>query len=88
MKIKRFLFGALPESTSPSFSLDTLDRKKTARLFVVAIAGAAATAALDFIAQYMANIDLGVYKAFLFPIITAGVEAARRFIAENLYKEE
>lgn len=83
MKVRKFLFGALPESTSPSGELNTTDHRKAARLFLVSLAGAVATAALDFLVKYIAGVNLGAYSPLIMPIITYGVEYARRYIAQH-----
>lgn len=84
MKVKKFLFGSIPESTSRSGSLNKTDLQKTGRLLLVAIAGSAATAALDFVAQWLTGADLKTYKAFVMPVATMLIELGRRYVADHL----
>ena len=84
MNITKFVFGALPASNSPSGSINSLDLQKTGRVFLVVVAGSAATAALDFITSWLTGVDLGPYRAILAPAIMGLLELGRRYIAQHL----
>lgn len=84
MNTKQFLFGSLPASDSAPRSLNLLDLQKTGRVFAVVVAGAAATAALDFVTQYLAGVDLGPYRAIIGPAVMGLLELARRWVSTNL----
>jgi len=88
MKTKQFLFGALPESNSPAGTLNALDLQKTGRLLAVVVAGAAATAALDFITKFLTGADLGPYGPMLMPVISGFLELGRRYIAQHFPPQE
>lgn len=86
--ITKFLFGSMPASDSAPRALNSLDLQKTGRMFFVVVAGSAATAALDFAVKYLADVDLGPYRAILAPAIMGLLELARRWVAANLIVEE
>ena len=81
---KNFLFGGLEKSDSPFGSVNLIDLKKSARLLLVVVAGTGLTAGLDFLSQWILGADLGPYKIFVMPVISAGFEIARRWVSTNL----
>lgn len=88
MKTNKFLFGAMPESTSTGGELNALDIKKTSRLLVVVVAGAALTAALDFVAKWLTGADLGPYGPMIMPVMSGLLELGRRYVAQHFPPQE
>ena len=84
--MKQFLFGS-EVSTSPAGTVNIVDLKKSARLLLVVVCGAGLTAGLDFVSQWILGADLGPYKVFVMPAISAGLEVARRWVTNNLTTE-
>ena len=89
MKLKKevnnFLFGSMEMSNSPSGTLNSLDLKKSLRHLTIVVAGAAATAAIDFLIKWLANVDLGQYQLLATMAINSGLlEIIRRYISSNL----
>ncbi len=89
MKLKKevnnFLFGSMEMSNSPSGTLNSLDLKKSLRHLTIVVAGVAATAAIDFLIKWLANVDLGQYQLLATMAINSGLlEIIRRYISSNL----
>lgn len=87
MEAKQFLFGSLPESTSESGSLNKTDLLKSARLLVVVVAGAAATAGINFVANWLTGADFGPYQLIIMPFASALLEVCRKLVADHLHNQ-
>lgn len=88
MKIQKFLFGTLPESTSDTGSLDALDFKKTGRHLVVALAGAVVTIVFDQLTRWLTGTDFGQYQMLVSFVASSGlVEIARRWVSQHIPQE-
>lgn len=83
--VKSFLFGSLPESTSPAGTLDALDFKKAARHLVVAVVGALVTVVFDFLSRWLTGTDFGQYQMLVGFVVSSGiVEVARRWVSAHI----
>jgi len=51
---------------------------------LVAVGGAAATAGLDFAGQEIANVDFGQYNVYIYPLASALINAARKWVLAYL----
>ena len=83
--LKHLLFGALPASNSAKNSINSVDLKKILRVLIVTLSGAAATAGMDFLAQFLTDTDFGKYQIIVAMVINSGLlEMMRRYIADHL----
>ncbi len=87
MKIKDFLFGGIPPSNSPAEKFNKTDFLKWLRNLVILVAGAAVSVAVDAAIQLITGTNFGEYQWLIsFVVSSGGLEALRRYIADNMPK--
>jgi hypothetical protein len=75
------VLSALPASTSPQFSLSTVDWKKILRMLLVQLIGLALSAGVPALLNYHYVYNGVDYTGFAVVGVNTLAEAARRFLA-------
>ncbi len=85
MNTKQFLFGSMPESTSPAGTFNNVDFMKWLRHLAVGAIALLVSFLFDSIGQYLTNTNFGQWQILVtFFLTSGGVEFIRRYVANHI----